>query len=118
MEDIYNDILDEYFKENLLNSVKFIFENKSLKEGVLVSYKQDDYEVCFSLKLKNGDVDDFYAPIPLKIESHKQDKLIYFDYRVKTFCKNNLVVFNLLTEFVKKQDPHEYYNKILEIKLG
>jgi hypothetical protein len=118
METIYNDVLDTYFKNYLLEKIQFLSNGKILKEGKLVSYKQDIYNVCFVLNTKKEDNDEFYLSIPFQIESCNDEKLIYFDYRLKTFCKNNEEMFSLLTEFISKHEPNDCLDKIIEIKLG
>ncbi len=115
MENIYNDVLDIYFKENLLKNVQFLFNNKLLEEGKLISYKQDIYNVCFVLNTKKEDHDEFYLPIPFNINCN--NNLISFDYRLKTFCKNNTELYYLINDVIKKYDPSNYFDKIVDIKL-
>jgi hypothetical protein len=117
MDTIYNDILDIYFKENLLKNIQFFFNNKLLEEGKLISYKQDVYNVCFILNTLKEDIDNFYLPIPFKIELNKINKNIYFDYKLKTFCKNNKESYNILTELLRKYKPNEYLDNVIEIKI-
>lgn len=113
METIYNDVLDVYFKNNLLKNIQFIFNNKIIEKGKLITYKQDIYNVCFILDTKKERNDKFYLPIPFNIE--KNNNVICFDYRLKTFCKNNLELYALLLDLMKKFEPNEYLDKQVEI---
>lgn len=115
METIYNDILDIYFKECLLKNVQFFFDNKLIEEGKLITYHQDMYNVCFILNTKKEDNDEFYLPIPFKIE--QEESSVYFDYRIKTFSKNNDELYRLLIEVIRKYKPSKYLNKIVEIQV-
>ena len=116
MDTIYNDILDVYFKENLLKNIQFVFNNKTLKEGKLISYKQDIYNVYFIMNTKKEDNDDFYLPIPFNIE-YKDKNNIRFDYKLKTFCKNNEDLHGVLSDLTKKFEPSEYLDRCVDIKI-
>ena len=117
MDTIYNDILDIHFKENLLKKIQVYFKDELVEQGKLIAYKQDVYNVCFVIDTLKKDGDDFYLPIPFNIENDKINKIIRFDYKLKTFCKNNKESYNILIELLRKYNPNEYLDNVVEIKV-
>ncbi len=101
----YTQILDSVLKIHLQETISLCINNKLIKTGKFILYNFYDYhiEVCIINKNK---IKKIFLPIPFKIEHYENDKLIYFDYRIKS-------LYNKLSV---RSCENKYYNNILEIQ--
>jgi len=104
--------LEETLKNLLLNNIKIYINDKVYKEGKVMSFKENNfaYEIMLCKDNKNK---KFELPIPFNIEHHSSEKVIYFDYRIKTLVNNK----NKTTEYLKLTNncKSRFYNIIMEI---
>ncbi len=118
MENYLEDILRKYFQKD----VKFIINEDEFKKGKFLLYKimtyGNNYYVEFTIKTDKK-IDLIKVPYPFNVENYPDDNLLYFDFRIKTLCKNNVYYETLLKEFSKKEEGEKYnkfFDNILEIK--
>lgn len=109
---------EEFFTKSLQSHIVFTLGKKILKQGRLIIFKQQHYYIQLTLLSSKNIRETFEIPIPFLTESYPLEKLIYFDYRLRTLAENNDDISNRLTKInIKNTIPSQYYNKILEIKI-
>ena len=83
---------EEVFKYFLQRNVVFSLDNKIVKEGSLILYKQNDYYISLYLKNNNHEQKKFEIPYPFSIER-----------------KNNYFVLNYTMSSISKGDSELYF---------
>lgn len=66
----------------LQKPLKFSINNKLIKSGRLLLFRRVHYFIQLALLTEKGVRENFEIPIPFRIESHEEDNLLYFDYRL------------------------------------
>jgi hypothetical protein len=121
MINVSNICLDEmpgesFFTKNLQNNISFNLGSKTIRKGRLIIFKRSHFFIQISLMSTKGTQETFEIPMPFKFEYHKEENLMYFDYRVKALTGNNEEIKDLIFQQTIKNSPSQYYNKILEIQ--
>jgi len=121
MINVSNICLDEmpgevFFTKNLQNNMTFNLGSKTIRKGRLIIFKRSHFFIQISLLSVKGGQETFEIPMPFKSEYHKEENLMYFDYRVKSLIGNDDEMKDLIFQQTIKNSPSQYYNKILEIQ--
>jgi hypothetical protein len=121
MINVSNTCLDEmpgesFFTKNLQNNITFNLGSKTIRKGRLIIFKRSHFFIQICLLSARGGQETFEIPIPFKTEHHKEENLMYFDYRIKSLVGNDEEVKDLIFQQTIKNSPSQYYNKILEIQ--
>ena len=116
--------MEENYLENILKyhfqrELRFEIDDKVFKTGKFVLYKLDIYHNNFTIDFifDKGDnkVENFKVPYPFKVEEHANDKLIFFDYRLKTLTGGDKTLENMINTVSDDYTPSKYFDKILTI---
>lgn len=117
-ENYIESVLKKYFQRD----VSFYVDNIEYKSGKFILYKfylySNNYFIEFHIQTAKK-IDSIKIPYPFSVEEDEEDGLLYFDYRLKTLCKDNTKLINKIHDFAKTQediDINKFYDKILEIK--
>ena len=112
-------ILDHsFFTDFLQRNLTFTIGNKTIKKGKLIIYRKSHFCIQFVLANTKNSKETIELPIPYNTEYHANDKLFYFDYRIKTLSNNNKDVEERLRAIkIKNVTPSQYYDKIVEIHI-
>jgi len=102
-------------KKLLQKNISFELKNKILKKGKLVLFYKRNFYLVFILENEKKTKDKIEIPIPFGIESHDEDDLMYFDYRISTLKKHLFDVEPYFTLFNPKVAKSKYFNIILTI---
>jgi hypothetical protein len=107
--------LESCCKFLLQKNITLEFKDKIYKQGKLLIFHQKNFYLTFildSIKKKNEKVE---IPIPFEIESHTEEGLIYFDYRIKTLSKFSPDIETNLLFYPKKSSGNKFWDTILTI---
>ena len=107
--------LDILLKSLLQRSVSFEIDKKVFKQGKIILYSQKYFYINFVLNTDKKKKEKTDIPIPFNFEIHKEDNLIYFDYRLTTLAHNNKDVLDLINKITLNKN--KFLNKILTISL-
>jgi len=95
-------ITDTYIEETLMEllqkDLKLYINNKQYRKGKLLLFKQNNYHIELTVKKNDVDIKRFEVPIPFAIEKWEEDGLVYFDYRLSTLSKNDLIIREMLEQ--------------------
>ena len=108
--------VDELLKYFLQKHVKLFLNNKLYKSGKVILFKHKNYFIELIIQTENKDK-KVEIPIPFLIENHKEDNLVFFDYRLKTVAKLGSNIYNKLL-FLSKKCKSRYFDSILEIEVS
>ena len=109
-------IVEKVLKKILQQNISITLNNKTLKKGKLILFKQIHYCIELTLKIKDDCIKKIELPIPFSVEEWSSDNLIYFDYRILTLAKNKPALQNLINDLVIEK-TNKFYNQILEIEV-
>jgi hypothetical protein len=107
--------LEETCKSLLQRQVSFELNNKIFKQGQLILFYQKNFYLIFIINTSKRDKDKIEIPIPFAIETHSEDNLVYFDYRIKTLSKLAPEVENYLKVYPSAGVKNKYWDNILTI---
>lgn len=107
--------LEEACKFLLQKNLSFEINNKVLKSGKLILFSQKNFFLTFIINSNKKDKDKVEIPIPYGIETHYDENLIYFDYRLKTLCKTSPEIENYLKIYPSKVQGNKFWDTILTI---
>jgi hypothetical protein len=115
MINVSNICLDEmpgesFFTKNLQNNMVFNLGQKTIRKGRLIIFKRSHFFIQISLLSVKNEQETFES------EYHKEENLMYFDYRPKSLIGNDEDMRDLVLQQTIKTSPSQYYNKILEIQ--
>jgi hypothetical protein len=112
---INNTPLEEACKFLLQKNISLEVNNKIFKSGKLLLFYQKNFYLTFVLNSNKKDKDKVEIPIPFETETHFEDNLIYFDYRIKTLSKLAPDMENYLKIYPSKVASNKYWDTILTI---
>jgi len=95
----------------LQKQVVFSIGDKVVKKGRLILFRRIHYYIQISLMSDKNVRENFEIPIPFRVENHKEEGLMYFDYRLKSL---NVKTLPKIPEKVSSS----YFNKILELSVA
>jgi len=108
--------LDETLKPLLLRDIRFTINSQHYKEGNFVLYNYGYFSINFSLKnYRKHKTEIIKIPLPFNVEYYEDEKLLYFDYRLHSFCHDKEIIE--LIKKVKKPMLSRFYDKIVTIEV-
>lgn len=112
--------LEKICKFLLQKHISLEFKNKTYKSGRLVLFHQKNYFLV--MVLDKGDnmsnIDKVEIPIPFGIELHKEDDLLYFDYRLRTLAKDMPQIEPMMRLYQTKTASNKFWDSILTISIN
>ena len=112
---IDNTKLEEILKNILQKKVTFEIDGKCFKTGKVLLFSQKYFYISLILSTTKKKQEKLEIPIPFNIEMHKDDNLVYFDYRLTTLAHNNKEALSALQKIPVQKN--KFYNKILTINI-
>jgi hypothetical protein len=107
--------LEEACKFLLQKKISFEINNKSFKNGKLLLFYQKNFYLMFILNSSKKEKDKIEIPIPYDIEIHREDGLVYFDYRIKSLARLAPEMENYLKVYCTKPNVNKFWDTILTI---
>jgi hypothetical protein len=101
---------ESYLIECLQKNVCFFINNKAIKRGKLLLFRRYHYFIQLALMTEKGARENMDIPIPFNVESHLEDGVLYFDYRLKSLEVENL-------PDISNKVSSIYFDKILEMQI-
>ena len=110
-----NTVVEEVLKNLLQKKVSFEIDKKIFKTGRIILFSQHYFFISFIMNTAKKKQEKTEIPIPFNIEIHKDDNLIYFDYRLSTLAFNNKNALTILQDIPAQKN--KFLNKILTINI-
>lgn len=107
--------IENYCKSLLQREVLFEIKNKIIKKGKIILFFQRNFHIVFMIENEKSKKDKLEIPIPFGIESHKEDDLLYFDYRIVTLKKQLFEVEPYFTLYTPTVAKSKFFDNILTI---
>ena len=107
--------LEEYCKFLLQKNITIEIKNKTYKQGKLLIFHQKNFYITFILNSSKKEKEKIEIPIPDDVEFHKDEGLIYFDYRLKTLAKFSPEIETYLLIYPKKVAANKFWDTIITI---
>lgn len=115
---IYGTTIEDACKFLLQKDITINIKNKTYKEGKLILFYQKNFYITFVMDTEKKSKEKIEIPIPYEIETHKEDNLIYFDYRIKTLSKYAPEIETNLIVYPKKISGNKFWDSILLISIN
>jgi hypothetical protein len=115
---IYGTTIEDACKFLLQKDITINIKNKTYKEGKLILFYQKNFYITFVMDTEKKSKEKIEIPIPYDIEMHKDDNLIYFDYRIKTLSKYAPEIETNLIVYPKKISGNKFWDSILFISIN
>jgi len=112
---IYGTPLEKACKHLLQKDITIFIKNKIYKKGKLLLFYQRNFYITFVMNTDKKLKDKVELPIPYHVESHEDENLIYFDYRIKTLAKHAPEIETNLIVYPKKIAGNKFWDSILLI---
>jgi hypothetical protein len=106
---ITSSILEDVCKSLLQKTVTFTIKNKILKKGKIELFAQRNFYIVFHFLNEKNKKEKLEIPIPFLLEEHREDGLIYFDYRIKSLSKYYPESENVLIGFLNKTNKNNKF---------
>ena len=101
--------------ESLLQqTLKIRVGEKNIRNGRLVHFKRIHFVYHLTFLNSKGNRETLELPLPFSIETHKEEKLLYFDYRNDTLSRKDDVLL-LKIKKIKSNNALVFYDNIVEI---
>lgn len=121
---LVNSSLENHLLRFLQKHIVFKQNQKIFRQGILLLFKQDHFQLNLTLRNTFNEKDQFSLdlPFPPKWEYYQEDSVLYLDYRNYTYLKtpesrkrlDNLIkTHNNLLHINSR-----YYDTIIELKLN
>jgi hypothetical protein len=109
---------ETFFTEYLQQTLSLTLGKKNIKTGKLIIFKRAHYLLQLTFQNSRNNLENIEIPFPFNTEYYPNEKIMYFDYRIKTLANNNVELEHYLKNFkIKNTLPSQYYDKILEINV-
>lgn len=108
--------LDTLLKNLLQKKIYLEIDKKVFKSGKVLLYSQKYFYISFVLHTDKKKKEKIDIPIPFNVEYHKDDNLIYFDYRIITLAHSNKELLKILQKLIVVKN--KFINKILTISIN
>ena len=95
----------------LQKHITFSIGGKSVKKGKLLLFRRIHYYIQIALMTDKNTRENFEIPIPFRVESHDDDGLLFFDYRISSLNVESLPP-------IPDRVSSSYFNKILEMSVS
>jgi hypothetical protein len=112
---IHGTHLEEACKFLLQKTLSLELKNKILKEGKLLLFHQKNFYLSFIMDTEKKKKEKVEIPIPFAVEIHKEDNLVYFDYRIKTLAKLAPEIETNLILYPSKVAGNKFWDTIITI---
>jgi len=107
--------LEKICKLLLQKEVSFEINNKVFKRGKIIIFHQKNFYITFILSNDKKINDKIEIPIPYDVESHIDENLFFFDYRIKTLSKQSPEIEPNLLFYPQKITGNKFWDNILTI---
>lgn len=107
--------LENVCKYLLQKDISFEINNKIFKKGKLIIFHQKNFYITFIINSDKKNNIKVEIPIPYNVETHLDDNLVYFDYRIKTLSKQTPEIEPNLLSYPQKISGNKFWNTILTI---
>jgi hypothetical protein len=95
-------------------TLKIRVGEKNVRTGRLVHFKRTHFVYHLTFLNSRGNRETLELPLPFFIEMHRDEKLMYFDYRNDTLsCKDDELLLKI--KKIKSNNASIFYNNIVEI---
>tara|TARA_R110000868_G_scaffold294551_1_gene555069 strand:- start:1964 stop:2323 length:360 start_codon:yes stop_codon:yes gene_type:complete len=101
---------EQYLIPWLQSQSTFTVGGKIIKKGRLLLFRRVHYYIQIAILTDKNTRENFEIPIPFKVESHGDEGLLYFDYRISSLNIENIPP-------IPSKISSSYFNKILEISV-
>lgn len=108
-------ILEEACKFLLQKNLTMELGNKTYKQGKLILFYQKNFYLTFIMDTAKKKKEKIEIPIPYGVELHKEDNLVYFDYRLKTLTKHTPEAEMYVKVYSSRKNSNKFWNTILTI---
>ena len=106
--------LQDCLADVLQQDLKFIINDKTIKEGKLLLYNIKDYYIIFTLLTPKEVVKAYEIPMPFEIKSSNNE--LSFSYSIKTLSKDDPNKILLIDQLLKKiSKKSKFYDNTLTI---
>jgi hypothetical protein len=112
---IHGTDIEKACKYLLQKNITLDIKNKTYKQGKLILFYQRNFYITFVMNTDKKENEKVEIPIPYGIEIHKDENLIYFDYRIKTLSKHAPEIEMNLMVYPKKITGNKFWDSILLI---
>ena len=112
---IYGTNIEKACKFLLQKNVTLDIKGKTFKKGKLLLFYQRNFYLTFVIDTEKKPKEKVEIPIPYDVEIHEDEKLIYFDYRIKTLAKHAPEIETNLIVYPKKIAGNKFWDSILLI---
>jgi hypothetical protein len=112
---IHGSFLETVCKFLLQKDISIDIGKKFYKRGKLILFYQKNFHLVFLMNTAKKDKEKIELPIPYGIELHKDDNLVYFDYRIKTLAKYAPEIETNLILYPAKVAGNKFLDIILTI---
>jgi hypothetical protein len=100
---------EDFFVTCLQKNLGFCIGNKTIKCGKLLLFKRSHFFIQITLSNQKKEKENFEIPFPFKIETHGDEGIMYFDYRLEAL--------DIPAPIIQSKVSSSYFNKILEISV-
>jgi hypothetical protein len=107
--------IEEACKFLLQKNISFEINNKIFKQGKIILFYQKNFYITFIINTSKKEKDRIEIPIPFEVETHAEDGLIFFDYRIKTLAKLAPEIEHYLKVYAVKVANNKFWDTILTI---
>ena len=99
---------EQYLVPWLQEQLIFSVGDKVIKKGRLLLFRRAHYYIQIAILTDKNTRENFEVPIPFKVESHEEEGLLYFDYRISSLHIESIPP-------IPSKISSSYFNKIMEI---
>ena len=94
--DIINTPTEDILKHLLQRQLSFVINDRVVKKGKLILFKQNNYCVDLNLKQQTDDERLVVYTIPLPFFVTQTSRCVLFDYRLALLVGNNVSLLNMI----------------------
>jgi hypothetical protein len=102
----FPETIDNIFKLHLQKNITLSLNGKPHKSGKFLLYSFSDFFIEIDIDTKNK-IKKIPVPLPFHVEHYENEGLVFFDYRLQSLSKQNII---------KRSSKSKFYNTILEIQ--
>lgn len=110
---LFTDV-QESLKPHLQCETIISVRNKIYKKGKLILF--NEINNLLQLTMLSDQMYKFEIPIPFAIESHLEDGIIFFDYRIKYVIDKNDASVDLIYKMLTQFKPHKFFDSIVTLE--
>lgn len=114
---IENTCIENFLKKHLQKKLIFSINNKNIKRGKFILFKQNNFFIDFHLYVETPSKQDiilFSLPSPFSIRETHDDQFT-FNYTLSSISKNNPSLLEKLKS-IKPLAKNKFYNNIVNVR--